>query len=346
MQFTLMSLDAGNSQIKCFTGDNKKTFMHALWQLTPSQVAALDENAEEAQHPQIFKVNGTWYAIAEKAVKMGFGSALLGELRYTPDYYGVLAAVTAYLVFDRNVRNIYLHGSHTAKDIIYRDDLINAVAGDWEVQQAGQERRVFTFKKVRGFEEPVGAFRHATLSDDGTSLRNQSVLGRSVGILDIGGYTFAVTTAEKYIVDYGSSRSEVVGILNVIDEFGTLVRNRYKKLLKGSNKLDPVRLRSALQTGIYDGRGLGDLPVREEREQAFSIIIPSISQFFEMYGGVSEFNAILLAGGGSVLMEKKLREVLKHPSIHLAEEDRGQMHLSTARGGYKVLRALAEKGKL
>lgn len=345
VDFTLMGIDEGNTQVKGFNGDNKIVFHHALWRLTPSQVYAIESNPTEALDPQIFKVNGVWFAVAERAIKMGFGSALLGEARYVRDYYGVLAAITAYMMFDGNVRNLYIHGSHTPKDIIYREDLIESVKGEWVVE-GSEGKKVFIVKGARGYEEPVGAFRHATLDKSGTGLRNQERLGKAVGILDIGGYTFAVSTAEKYIVDYSSSRSEVVGILHVLEEFGTLVRTKYKRILKGTNKLDPVRLREALKTGTYDGRGLGALPVLEEREQAFSIILPEISRFFEAYGGVSEFDAILLAGGGSVLMEKKLRETLKHPHIYPAEEDRSQMHMATVWGGFKVLRALASKGKL
>lgn len=345
MKYQLMALDAGNAQIKVVTDQTEGYFPHALKKMSGSEVEAFSLRSDSTNE-QIFIVNGVYYAIGEQAMRNGSGAVLLGEARYTREYYGVLAAIAAFHGFPASTRNIFLYGSHTPKDVIYRDDLINAVLGKWDVQ-CQSVKKSFNVVRAMGYDEPAGAFRHATLSEDGLSRRGQKQLHTAeTAILDVGGLTLGISIADKSMIDYSSAQSHLIGILDVLDELRRLIRSKYRAELKGGNQLPESRLRKSLETGIYQAGGLGDLNVRSEVNEACNLVLTDILKFFQNYGGAGSFDAVLLAGGGSVLLEKKLREHLNHAHVYVAEEDRKCMHMATARGGMKVLRALEARGKL
>lgn len=343
--YDLFSLDAGNAQIKAMSDDGESVFPHALHQISGAQYDALRMRGE-LNHSQIFRVNGTWYSIGDKAVRSGSGAALFGEARYTELYYGVLTAIALFQTFKDSRKNVYLCGSHTPKDIVYRPDLILAAKGQWTVESQGITKK-FTVIHGQGIDEPVAAMRHATLSENGTSYRGQQQLRKGeLLVIDIGGFTCGFTVASNGIVDYESSQSETTGILDVLEEFESLIRREYAKKLKGTNKLNPLRLRDALLTGKYDAAGLGELDVKKLADEACNVLLRDVMQFYEAYGGAGEYHGILLAGGGGALMEKRLRSHLNHPHVFVAEENRQRMHLATANGGLKVLRLLQGANKL
>lgn len=346
-KYNLFSLDCGNAQIKAVSDQGKVTLPHSLRKLRQSEVDAIEERGEQSSSPGIYKVQGEYFAVGDRAMRQGAGAALYGESRYVPEYYGVLAAIAMSNTFVQSTRSIYLHGSHTPKDVIYRDDLINAVIGRWSVESMGN-RKEFTVQQVACFDEPVGAYRHATLADDGVHYRGQDRLRKGdVLIIDVGGFTVGLTRVNKGIVEYEASASMITGVLDVLSEFEQLIRSRFRVELKGQQTLKQDKLRAALADPrhMYDAGGAGVFNVTDEAERALEPLLREIIQFYEQYRGGSS-DAILLAGGGSVLLERHLRDYLKHPRIMMADESRNEMHLSTAIGGMKMLKLLESKGRL
>lgn len=343
----LISLDAGNAQIKAVTMENEIFFPHALRRLSTSDIEDLTLRSD-ADSKDIFIVNGTYYAIGRQALRTGAGSVLLGEARYVETYYGVLAAIAMFRAFNESKKSVYLYGSHTPKDAIYRHDLVLAAKGNWVVENMGN-RKTFRVVDARGVDEPVAAFRHATMrEDDPRYYRGDFRLRKGeTAILDIGGFTFAITVADKAVIDYNSSRTYPnAGILDVLDNLKASIRSNHRTRLKGANDLPETRLREALKTGVYDAGGLGRLNVQREVQEACNLLLNDILNFFQNYGGSSSFDALLLAGGGSVIMERALMESLNHRYTFMAEEDRKRMHMATARGGMKMLRLMETQGKL
>lgn len=342
----LMALDCGNAQIKVVTQECSDVFPHALKLMTQADIHDNAARNEMDNNPNVFCVNGTYYKIGEKALRKGRGSALYGEDRYVETYYGVLAAIAAFKSFSGSRKSVYIYGSHTPKDIDYRPDLIASVKRKWVVESMGQ-KKVFEVVGAAGIDEPVAAYRHAILSDDGTSFRNLPVLReKSVFILDVGGFTIGVSVAEGGKVDYSAASSDVVGMLDVLEEFEKLIRKNNRLKLKGTNALNPMRLRAALKSGVYDAAGLGEIRVAAEANEACDLLLNEIANLFKNYGGAGEYHAVLLAGGGGALMEKRIKDMLRHPSVHVVEEKRELMHMATALGGMKILRLLESKGKL
>lgn len=342
----LMSLDAGNAQIKAVSADGRNiVFPHALRQLSASDIEEMNIR-KDTTNPNLFIVNGIHYAIGEQALRSGPGSALFGEARYTETYYGVLVAIALFRLFPKGERNVFVYGSHTPKDIIYRQDLVLSAKGNWTVESQGQ-RKTFRVVDAAGYEEPVGAFRHATLSDDPRRFRGAHRLRKGdCVIIDIGGFTVGITTAVDSMIDYTSASTAVTGVLDVLSELEKLIRSKYRRALKGTNRLNPMRLRRALTDGVYDAGGLGNLDCAREVEEACNLLLNDILKFFQEYGDAASFDSVLLAGGGGALLEKRIRQAINHRYVYVAEENRDLMHLATASGGMKILRLLEAKGEL
>lgn len=345
-KFALVSLDAGNANIKVVGEDHEAIFPHALYQIGENDIEQLTMRGELETTANLYNVNGTWYSVGEKAMRQGAGSALYGEARYQSSYYGILAAIAMYQIFDTDQRNVFLFGSHTPKDIIYRPDLIASVIGQWDVFSNGKQKS-FIVTSARGFEEPIGAYRFATLADDGRSLRGDRALqvGESL-VIDIGGFTVGLSVAVDGKIEYEASQTKVSGVLDVLDDFAAMIRKQYRDVLKGGNEINQLRLRSALLDGLYDAAGNGTLDVREAAKKAKEPLLREISQFYEQFGGASTYNAVLLAGGGTFLFHRDIQKTIKHPRILHADNNLNEIPKATARGGMKMLRLLESKGVL
>ena len=347
-RYSFVSLDSGNAQVKCLTAEGETVFPHSLNLLSEREQINLKERNDrmEDDNDSVYQVNGTWYKVGAKALRSGAGSALYGEARYKKDYYGVLAAIAMYKTFETSKNNVYLYGSHTPKDLIYRQDLVNAAKGKWTVKN-GSTVKTFNVIAGAGADEPNLAYRHATLAADGRSYQGELILRRGdVLICDIGGFTLGISVASSGKIDYDSSQTYVTGILDVIDNVRDAIRANFRKELKGANTLDGMRLRAALQTGQYDAAALGMLNVSHEVQSACDLLMRDILQFYEQYGGASTFHSILICGGGGALMEHHIRRVIDHPHIYVADACRERMHFATVSGGMKVLRVLDESGRL
>lgn len=346
MSKTKVSLDCGNAQIKIVTDEGEFMFPHALRQLSESDRDALHQRGELDSTEGVYNVGGLWYAAGEKAMRRGSNAALYGERRYVETYYGVLGAIALWHGLDSSAKDIIFFGSHTPKDVIYKQNLIASIRKEWRVSSMGLSK-TFVVREARTFDEPVGAFRHAMLSDDGRTVRGDRWLrDGALFVIDVGGFTVSLTAADAGKVDYSSAASRMTGILQVLRDFEQLIRRRYASQLFGTNGLDPVRLRDALANGQYDARGMGVLDVRDQAEQACAPLVNDIAQFYEEYGGAGNYNGILIAGGGGALLEKRLRDTLRHPHMTVAEMNRDRMHFGTAWGGMKIMRAAESAGKL
>lgn len=342
---SILALDAGNAWIKAVTDSGAEIrFPHALRELSTAKVDEIEMRGG-TDDPNIYKVNKTYYAIGEQALRDGDGSVKYGESRYQRDYYGVLGAIAAFRAFPASARDVTVYGSHTPKDLVYRPDLIEAIKGIWNVEGQGV-KKTFRLIEAHGADEPVMAYRHAILSDDGMSYRGDVALRRGdCLIIDIGGFTTALTVAVSGKIDYSSARSFDGGIIDVRDNLAKGIKRRYRTQIKGLNFFRPDKLDSALQTGKYQAGMEGELDCLKEVNDVCNPLLSSIINYINNYGGLGSFESILLAGGGGVLMEKRMRDSLKKASVFMPDQDRARVQLATALGMLKTMRALEAKGK-
>jgi hypothetical protein len=330
----VLVLDAGNSIIKARLGENEITYPHALRKLTETEYQQVVERSGPSGPPLDYvRVNDEYYVLGESAERHGTITRRTGAARYTADYYGVFVAATLARITDWGV-HMALFGSHPPGDVIYRDNLMEAAAGDWNVEVGGKERRL-RINYVNTFEEPVGGLMNLLLAEDGKHYQRTDLNGRTL-VIDVGGHTtdwLAVNPGGE--IDYSLNESTPIGILEVFRDFERSFRARNREAVRGLTKLPPERVRRAIASGVFVGGGK-EFPCKEEVEEATSTLMNRIADTYQnLAGGPVPWDSIVLTGGGSAILHSKLLATLGHESVILADAAES-IHLANVRGGAKL----------
>jgi hypothetical protein len=93
--------------------------------------------------------------VGESAERRGVHIQRAGAPRYTRDYYGVLAAAALARLYERN-QEVSVFGNHPTSDVHFRQDLMEVVIADWQVEFGAKERH-FVVSDANAFDEPVGS---------------------------------------------------------------------------------------------------------------------------------------------------------------------------------------------
>jgi hypothetical protein len=337
---SVMVLDSGNSIIKAKIARRQNgeiAFPHAMKQLTESEYGKItNRGGLQNQSTDYLRINGKPYVVGESAERHGLITQRTGTARYTQDYYGILAAATLGRLYDRS-REISLFGSHPPGDVQFRQDLMEAVVGDWTVEIKGKERH-FRVSYANTFDEPVGGLMNVILAEDGQHYQHTDINGGRALVIDIGGFTtdwLAVNPGGE--IDYSLARSIPLGIQSVLADFEEGFRSNNLEAVKDTPVLPPDRIRRALVTGVFEGGGKKYL-CEQEVEEATSLMLNRIADTYQrIAGGALSWDSIILTGGGSALLYRKLIPVLNHENVILAD-DASSLHLANVRGGLKLWR--------
>jgi len=164
----VMVLVAGNSIIKAKITRRERSeisFPHDLQPLIEAEYKRILSRKGNGTTSDYLRVNGQPYVVGESAERFGVITPRYGAARYSRDYYSVLAAAALGLLYDRS-QEIVVFGSHPPGDVHYRDDLMKAVIGDWQVEINGSQRN-FRVHYANTFDEPVGGLMNVFLTEDG-----------------------------------------------------------------------------------------------------------------------------------------------------------------------------------
>ncbi len=255
---SVMVLDAGNSIIKARIARRERgevTFPHAIKPLTETEYSNIKARAgAPGPRSDYIRVDGQPYAVGASAERHGVAIQRTGAARYTRDYYGVLAAAALGRLYERS-REISIFGSHAPGDVGFRQDLMEAVIGDWNVEVGGRER-YFRVTYANTFDEPVGGLMNVILTEDGRHYQHSKINGGRSLVIDVGGFTtdwLAVNPGGE--VDYGLARSVPIGIQNVLADFEESFRANNLQAVRDTPVLPPDRVRGAIRSGVFEGAG-------------------------------------------------------------------------------------------
>jgi hypothetical protein len=337
---SVLVLDAGNSIIKAKIArrDNGEiAFQHALRQLTENEYQKILSRAKiNGASRDYVRVNGTPYVVGESAERHGVLTQRSGASRYTRDYYGVLSAVALVKLYGRG-REVAVFGSHAPGDVKFREDLMRSVVGEWEVEMAGSTSN-FKVIYANTFDEPVGGLMNVLLTEDGQHYQHANIGDGRTLVIDIGGFTtdfLAVNPGGE--VDYSLARSVPLGIQTVISDFEESFKANNSDAVKDTPVLPPARVRRAIATGVFEGGGL-KYPCDLDVEEATSLFLNRFADTYQrLVGGALAWDTIILTGGGSALLHDKIKPLLKHGNVMLAD-DINSLHLANVRGGLKLWR--------
>ncbi|MDD1748737.1 MAG: ParM/StbA family protein [Methanothrix sp.] len=337
---SVMILDAGNSIIKAKIAQHDSgeiAFPHALQPLTECEYRTVISRAGKNPPPLDYaRINGKPYVLGESAERHSVVTQRNGASRYTRDYYGVLAAAALGRIYERS-REVMVFGSHPPSDIGFRQDLMESVIGDWTVEIGGVEK-TFRIVYANTFDEPVGGLMNVLLTEDGQHYQRTDLNGGRSLVIDIGGFTtdwIAVNPGGE--VDYGLARSVMIGIQSVISNFEDSFRNYNPKAVKDTPVLPPERVRKAIATGVFEGGGM-KYPCENEAQEATNLLLNRLADMYQrIAGGALGWDTIILTGGGSALLYKRLLAILNHSNVILADAIEN-LHFANVRGGMKLWR--------
>lgn len=342
----IVVVDGGNSVIKGKTASAEESFPHAIKELMPQAYdQAMMRGGEQIDDYVL--VNGIPYAIGKRAFSEGFNGRQHGSARYTKSYYGVFVAAMIGRLYRKSINRIVFYGSHAPQDVEWRDDLKDAVIGYWQVECAGSQHE-FEIVDAHCFDEPVGGLMNVVLNEEGTGYhKNGRDLrrGRTL-VIDIGGHTTDIVVMEDGKVIYTSAESTEAGVIQVEKDFTRALISQYRNNFKNANAPSPERIREAIRTGKYKAGGYGELPCEDIVDRAANLLMATVHDLFIHHGGVAGNENLLLTGGGSGLLRRKIEEQLGHPNTILATEDASEIHFANVRGGMKMMRFYESKGIL
>lgn len=341
----VLVFDCGNALLKGKNASREETIPHGLVSLSEAEYSSIVTRAGRAGAPVDYvRVNGQPYAVGEAAERHGTLTRRSGASRYTPDYYGALAAAMLGRVYDRG-GEVAVFGSHPPVDVGYRDDLMGAVLGEWEVEIGGQVKR-FRASYVNSFDEPLGGLFNVILAADGRHYARTDLNGGRALVIDIGGHTtdwLSVNPGGE--IDYSLQHSTAVGILEALRDFERSVKARYKGELQAVTALPAARVRDGFRTGALRASGR-DLDCEAEASEAANRLVNRIGDAYQnVAGGGVDYDSIILTGGGAALLYDRLQPVLHHGQVLLAD-DAASIHLANVRGGLKLWRLLEAESLL
>lgn len=331
--------DCGNYGIKSRSSNGSITtedhFVHAFAQLDDGEFRRVTAQASKPDE-EYFTVNGTHYAIGNKGKRHGAFERRYGAKRYNKDYYGVFLAIAMTRSFQRST-DVYLVGSHAPGDVDYTNDLLDAAMGDWVVGWQGSNYK-FSVKDGFTYHEPLGGWANTAFRADGKAYARRDMNDGVTLVLDIGGYTTdGLVIDPGGSIDYSTANSVKVGVLNAVRDFEKNFRTQNAALLKTVGTLNESMINEAIRTGIFDLRGLGKINCAALAQETRQSLVNDVYGFYESYGGATEYNNILLTGGGSELLYTELLAAIQHTTILVADpkQEMGKLFLSNVRGGEK-----------
>lgn len=337
---SVLVLDSGNSIIKAKIARRENgeiAFPHALRQLTESEYQKIVSRAGmNGNTKDYLRINGIPYVVGESAERHGVLSQRSGASRYTSDYYGVLAAISLARLYGRG-REVAVFGSHPPGDVKYRKDLMQSVIGEWMIETESSKAN-FQVIYANTFDEPVGGLMNVLLTEDGQHYQYALVGEGRALVIDIGGFTtdfLAVNPGGE--VDYSLARSVPLGIQSVISDFEDGFRTNNLEVVKDTSVLPPDRVRKAISTGVFEGGGR-KYPCENDVYEATSLFLNRFADTYQrLAGGALSWDTIILTGGGSALLCQKIKPMLKHDNVMLADTI-DTLHLANVRGGLKLWR--------
>lgn len=336
--------DMGHRIAKAKSAGNLSVFASALIQLDETEFRQIQMRHKKVLPDGYAVVNGIPYAYGDAALKRE-AIEVKGARRYVPEYYGVLAAISIAHLYASD-QEVKYFGSYPSKLVDYREHLCRAVLGEWVVQLLDRDSK-YRVVLADAMDEPICGIYNLILTQDAKRrARNDIISGDSL-VIDIGGGTTDLQGISKGgEPDYSITDTVRIGINQVIDSFRAAFLSNHMDDFASMDSMTTERVMRAIHTGVYEGAGR-DYKCNEEVAAASHLLIKGIKDSYEnKAGGATRWDSIVLTGGGSALLQARLKVMLKHDNIVLAEENTENMHLANVNGAYKLAKFYESEGLL
>jgi hypothetical protein len=338
-------LDFGNARIKWFDPRTNvyDDCRHAIVQLSDNDWQRV---VGRGKPPEGYaRINGVPFVFGDAARRYLIPERPRGAARYRDTYYGVALAYALARGFRRTVRNVTLLASHAPADIKYARNLSAAARHQWTVQ-TGDGTFDFNVKHVTTFDEPLGGYTHFVFTEKGVERKRNPLEHVTTLVIDVGGYTVDVAAIDpEGIIDPLSLRSTRTGILQMTETFEAELRANNATLFQDTGDIDVRRIDTALLTGTFP---FGKTPIdcHAEAESAVHGLVNEVIDVIQAAGGIADYDAMLVTGGGTALVFDALEAALPRAQFIMAEPQRALMKYANAFGGGKLAMVLRSTGVL
>jgi len=327
--------DFGNARGKWFVPRRRVfgDFLHAIAELRESEWNKIVGRGKPPEG--IVKINGVPFAIGNAARRHVIKERPKGAARYRDTYYGIGLAYSLAEGIRRNDVAVTLMASHAPIDAQYARNLVAAAKHTWNVE-CRYGTFEFVVKRVGVFDEPLGGFANYVFNTDGTDRKKNPLKDITTLVLDVGGYTVDVAAIDSGgAIDQMSLNSTRTGILDLLSGFESDLRSNNATLFQDAGDLDIRRVENAILTGEYRmGRMVVDC--RAEAEASMNTLVNDVIQVINAAGGIANFDAILVTGGGAALIYDWLVNAMPRIDFILSEPNRDYMMYSNVFGGAKL----------
>lgn len=351
--------DNGNGTIKVVDeGTGALQYEHALteisredWTNSVSRARSGASIRGGAHIGQVVKINGVPVAFGQAAYSFNPEVERANRsAKYTREYYGRFVAYNLAQLYKESKAGLTVYVNHPPGDEEYRGQIVEVVQTTkdtpWVVELPDGRVFKFSIKNVNPYDEPLGGYYSMMLTDDGMGYRDDSLRGQKVLMLDLGEVTldfisFDGTGEPEYL----KSLSRDIGVSQIKDHFWQSLRADNLRSLQGIDQAPDELITDALRTGRFKPYGLDDdtaIPCQAQADASFNLIGGRLLQAYTTHTkrGVG-YRVLGMTGGGSGMLETKLRQTLKHPNMRLARDVK-----EIQRANVKGIRAVARMGRL
>ncbi|HEX2907434.1 MAG TPA: ParM/StbA family protein [Phototrophicaceae bacterium] len=336
-------LDFGNARGKWYVPrlNAQGDFRHAIARLTETEWR---QSCRLGKPPKGYiRVNGMAYAVGDAARRHTIADRPKGAARYTETYYGIGLAFAASEALQTSDQNMTLRATYPPGDVDYASRLVASAKHEWEVESHHGNFK-FNVKRVGVIDEPLGGLAHYMLNADGTEKRRNPLANATILVIDVGGYTVDTVAVDPGgEIDTSSLKSTRTGIIQLTEQFESEMRANNLTLFQDMGDLDIRRVEDGILTGTYRF-GKVVIDCQTEARAAVQALVYDVTQIITGAGGIGNYDAILVTGGGGALIFDALQEALPRIELFMAEQDRTLMKYANVFGASKMFKALRRLG--
>lgn len=185
----------------------------------------------------------------------------------------------------------------------------NWLLGIHKINREGRVGQVIEVASCHVIPQPFGAILAETLDVRG-KIVNQDLATGTVGLIDIGGKTTNLLAVHKLSEIARETGSVAVGALDAVKAFQDFVNHHYPGL-----DLRPHQIISAIvnRTIRYYGRQVDLSRVVEDILEPLAAQV--LAEATRLWGNGAKLDAILIAGGGGLLLGNYIRKHFRHARL-------------------------------
>jgi len=190
-----------------------------------------------------------------------------------------------------------------------REDLRSRLIGTHKVTREGRHAQMFRVAECRVIPQPFGALLATALDDRGRIADREMATG-SVGVIDVGGKTTNLLSVRRLAEIGRQTESISVGAWDIVRAVRGYLTDHCPNLELRDHQVSEAILARQVR---YYGKPVDLSPIVEDALQPMANQV--IAQATQLWNGGASLDAILVAGGGALLLGPFIKAYFRHARI-------------------------------